>query len=78
MLLRVAVTVTSLVLGVGAAVLALQVVGPDQAGFAEGTPSQLLAFLATLTVVGGITLIVGLTYVERSFQKKRKSRRRSR
>jgi hypothetical protein len=81
-LLRVGVTMLSLILAVGAAALAVQVVGPygdAQSGFAQGTATQLLTFLGTLVLVGGTSLIIGLTYLERSFQRaKRKARRRSR
>jgi hypothetical protein len=80
-LLRVGVAMLSLVLGVGAAFLAAQSVGPSGAAevaLTDGTSVQLLAFVGTLALVGGVVLAIGLRYVERSFQRaRRRSRRRN-
>lgn len=77
--MRVGVTILSLLIAVGAAILAVQAIDPSgNVASAAATSSELFAFIATLAVVGGVTLTVGLSYVERSFQRsKRKARRRT-
>ena len=79
MLARVGVTVLSLLLAVGAAVVAVQMVGPNDlgGGFTEGTPIQLIAFIGTIAVIGGLGMVLGLNYVERRFQRSRRKSRRS-
>jgi hypothetical protein len=77
-LARVGVTIVSLLLAVGAAVVAVRLVGSSDLGdVTEGTPIQLAAFIGTLAVIGGLGVALGLNYVERHFQRSRRKSRRS-
>jgi len=64
----------SLILGVIAAALVVRAAVPPsrdpETGFSEGTPVQLIAFLATLSAVGGMSFVFGLIYLERWFERR--------
>jgi hypothetical protein len=74
LLLRGGVAILSLVFGVVAGALVMRAAVPPfrdpETGFSEGTPIQLIAFLATLSAVGGMSFVFGLIYLERWFERR--------
>jgi hypothetical protein len=74
LLLRGGVATLSLIFGVVAAAFVVRAFVPGytnrETGFSEGTPNQLIAFLATLSAVGGMSFVFGLIYLERWFERR--------